>query len=60
MAEKRNEAQKNVTGAAKSFKDGADTVFDSVQNAVESTESVAMNAVDKTTDAINKALDNDK
>lgn len=47
-----------VTKTAKSIKDGADYVFDSVENAVEATESAAMNAVDKTANYLNK-MDND-
>lgn len=60
MAGKSNKNQSRVTNTAKTIKDGADTVFDSVQNAVEATESAAMNAVDKTAGYINKQLNNKK
>jgi len=56
---KNKEMQNRATKAAKAIKDGADTAFDTVQNAVEAVESAAMNTVDKTTDYINKRLDND-
>lgn len=51
-----NNDKGRVTRAAKTIKDGADTVFDSVENAVEATESAAMNTVDKTSDFINKKI----
>jgi hypothetical protein len=54
----KNNTQKAVTSTAKTIKDGADAMFDSVENAIEATESTAMNAVDKTADAVNKATDN--
>ncbi len=56
MDKRRNKAQSRVTRIAKTFKDGADAVFDTVENAVEATESAAMNTVDKTTDFINKQI----
>lgn len=56
----RNDNQSGVTKTAKSIKDGADAVFDSVENAIEATESAAMNTVDKTADYLNKKLDNKK
>lgn len=46
-----------VNRTAKAIKDGADTAFDTVQNAVEAVESAAMNTVDKTSDYINKRID---
>lgn len=60
MAKNQNN-EGRVTKAAKTIKDGADAVFDSVENAIEKTESTAMNAVDKSTDYINRKLrrDND-
>ncbi|GGD05144.1 hypothetical protein GCM10007216_39750 [Thalassobacillus devorans] len=60
MAKKRNQVQQNVTRTAKTIKDGADAAFDAVQGATEAVESAAMNTVDKTADAINKAADDDK
>jgi hypothetical protein len=60
MSHKRNDNQRAVERTAKNIKDGADTAFDSVQNAVEATESTAMNAVDKTADAINKQIERNK
>lgn len=54
-----NSTQSRVTKAAKTIKEGADTVFDSVENAIEKTESAAMNAVDKTTDYVNRKLKRD-
>ncbi|WP_261134037.1 hypothetical protein [Bacillus sp. Marseille-Q3570] len=60
MPHKRNQNQKAVERTAKNIKDGADTAFDSVENAIEATESTAMNAVDKTADAINKQIERNK
>ncbi len=60
MAKERNRAQKNVTRTAKTVKDGADAMFDSIQAGAEATESAAMNAVDKTADALNRAFDDDE
>ena len=51
------EMHQQVNRTAKTIKDGADTAFDTVQNAVEAVESAAMNTVDKTTDYIHKRLD---
>lgn len=59
MANNQKKNKSGVTKAAKSIKDGADTVFDSVQNAVEATESAAMNTVDKTADYLNEKLDDE-
>jgi hypothetical protein len=56
----RNDTQKAVTKTARTIKDGADAMFDSVENAVEKVESAAMNAVDKTADAINRATDDER
>lgn len=58
MAKNQNN-EGRVTKAAKTIKDGADAVFDSVENAIEKTESTAMNAVDKSTDYINRKLKRD-
>ncbi|MGP4079555.1 hypothetical protein ACTWQL_06520 [Pseudalkalibacillus sp. R45] len=60
MPHKRNQNQQAVERTAKNIKDGADTAFDSVENAIEATESTAMNAVDKTADAINKQIERNK
>ncbi|WP_134704073.1 hypothetical protein [Ammoniphilus sp. YIM 78166] len=58
----RQENQNMITQTAKTIKDGADTAFDTVENAVEAAaqatqrgletvESTAMNAVDEMADA---------
>jgi signal transduction histidine kinase len=57
MNKEKNEGQEAITKTAKTIKDGADAMFDSIENAIEATESTAMNAVDKSADALNRALD---
>lgn len=54
---KNKKAQDRVVRTAQTIKDGADTVFDSVHNAVDATEDAAMKTVDKTSHFIKKQLD---
>lgn len=60
MSKLANQNQKNNRNVAQSIKNTAGAAFHSVHNALEVTEDAAMNAVDRTADAIDNMKTNNK
>jgi hypothetical protein len=59
MANRRNnENQQHDKGIAESIKNTAGSAFETVHNALEATENVAMNTVDATKNAVDNLTDN--
>jgi hypothetical protein len=56
----QNNNQQNDTGVAEGIKNTAGAAFHAVHSALETTENVAMNAVDGTANAINSLTGNNK
>jgi hypothetical protein len=58
MSDKSNENKQNEKGVSEGIKNTAGAAFHAVHSALETTENVAMNAVDGATDAVSNLTGN--